>query len=176
IPAKSETEIRTLLGEIVKGDSDSVTNLFIAASDYALQSLLGRSVENKLRDFLNFDILSIRTLVLQNAFKSSFLKDKSQNKSEDLTIGNLLDNSTVYIGKYIGSDLYLDALMHWSYDESRQNDFMTPGGLVFKPEIGLEIETPFANIKWKMAPEFTNVFDRKLVSSTSVTLSWKFSF
>lgn len=176
VPAKSETEIRTILGEIVKGDSDSVTNLLIATSDYAFQSIVGRNIENKLRDFLNFDILSIRTLVLQNALKASFSTEKIETKEDKFSIGNLLDNSTVYIGKYIGSDLYLDALMHWSYDESRVNDFMTPGGLVFKPEIGLEIEAPFANIKWKMAPEFTNVFDRKLVSSTSVTLTWKFTF
>ena len=176
VPAKSEKEIRTLLGEIVKGDSENVTNLLISTSDYAIQSLLGRSIENRLRDFFNFDILSIRTLVLQNALKSSFSTDRSKNKFEDFTIGNLLDNSTVYIGKYIGSDLYLDALLRWSYDESKRDDFITPGGLVFKPELGLEIETPFANIKWKMAPEFTNIFEKKLVSSTSVTLTWKFTF
>lgn len=173
IPAKSETEIRTMLGQIAVGDSESVSSLLLATSDYALHSTFGRAVENKLRDLLNFDIFSVRTMVLQNALKYGLSNNKSDN---DFTIGNFFDNSTVYIGKYFASDLYIDALLHWSYDETKVEDRLTPGGLVFKPEFGLELESPFGFIRWNMAPDINAMMNNRIVSTTSVTLSWKISF
>ena len=55
-PAKSENDILTMLGQIVVADSNKATDFLFAASDYALQSTVMRSMENKLRDLLNFDI------------------------------------------------------------------------------------------------------------------------
>lgn len=176
IPAKSETEIMELLGQIAVGDSDRVSSLLFATGDYAIQSTIGRSIENKLRDFLNFDILSVRTNVLQNALNYGFLRRSEDEQNSSSGFGNFFDNSTVYIGKYVGSSLYVDALMHWSYDEMRIDDTLTPGGLVFRPEFGLEVEAPFGNIRWNMAPDINGIRNDKFVSSTSVTLSWKFSF
>lgn len=176
IPARSESDIRSMLGQIALADSDNVSSLLLSAGDYAVQSLVTRNIENKLRDFLNFDILSIRTNVLQNALKQGFSNGFSFSGNKNLEIGNYLDNSTVYIGKYFGSDLYVDALMHWSYDDSRVNDTLTIGGLVFKPELGFELESPFVNIRWNMAPDIDAMMNSRIVSSTSVTLSWSFSF
>lgn len=173
IPAKSEAEIMSLLGQIAVGDSDNMTSLLFAAGDYAVQSTIGRSIENKLRDFLNFDILSVRTNVLQNALNYNFNKN---NQDSSYGIGNFFDNSTVYLGKYLGRSLYVDTLMHWSYDESRMDDKYAFDGLIFKPEIGLEIESPFVNVRWNMAPDFSGLRSDSFVYSTSVTLSWKFSF
>ena len=174
IPARSETQIMTMLGQIAVGDSDNVTSLLFATGDYAIQSTIGRSMENKLRDFLNFDILSVRTNVLQNALNYNLNRTKNENSSYG--IGNFFDNSTVYMGKYFGRSLYVDSLMHLSYDENRVNDTYAPGGLQFQPEIGLEIESPFVNIRWNMAPKLSEFRTANLVDSTSVTLSWKFSF
>lgn len=177
IPARSETEIRSMLGQIALGDSDNISSLILSAGDYAVQSLIGRNIENKLREFLNFDILSIRTNVLQNALKQGLSNNVlSFSETNSIGIGNLLDNSTVYIGKYFGSDLYVDALMHWSYDDTRVDDTLTIGGLVFKPEIGFELVSPFVNIRWSMAPDIDAMMNNRIVSSTSVTLSWNFSF
>ena len=177
IPARSETEIRSMLGQIALGDSDNISSLILSAGDYAVQSIIGRNIENKLREFLNFDILSIRTNVLQNALKQGLSNNVlSFSETNSIGIGNLLDNSTVYIGKYFGSDLYVDALMHWSYDDTRVDDTLTIGGLVFKPEIGFELVSPFVNIRWSMAPDIDAMMNNRIVSSTSVTLSWNFSF
>lgn len=165
-----------MLGQIAVGDSDNISGFLLATGDYAIQSTVGRNIENKLRDFFNFDILSIRTSVLQNALKFSLSSSKSDSGKNSQEIGNYLDNSTVYIGKYFGSALYADALLHWSYDETRVDDRTTAGGLVFQPEIGLEMESPLANIRWNMAPDIDALMNSRLVGSTSVTLSWKFSF
>lgn len=176
IPAKSEAEIRSLLGQIAIGDSERVSSLIFATGDYAIQSTIGRSIENKLRDFLNFDILSVRTNVLQNALNYGLLDRTEDSENSGFGFGNFFDNSTVYIGKYFGSSLYMDALMHWSYDRTRVDDKFTAGGLVFRPEFGLEIEAPFGNLRWNMAPDINGIRNDRFVSSTSVTLSWKFSF
>ena len=176
IPAKSENEIRTLLGQIALGDSENVSSLLFATGDYAIQSTIGRSIENKLRDFLNFDILSVRTNILQNALSYGLQTRSDESEKKNFMVGNFFDNSTVYIGKYFGSTLYMDALMHWSYDETRIDDDMVVNGLVFRPEFGLEVESPFGNIRWNMAPDINGIKNDRFVSSTSVTLSWKFSF
>lgn len=176
IPAKSETEIRSLLGQIAVGDSDKVSSLIFATGDYAIQSTIGRSIENKLRDFLNFDILSVRTNVLQNALNYGILEKSEEYENSSFGFGNFFDNSTVYIGKYFGSSLYVDTLMHWSYDKTKVDDKFTAGGLVFRPEVGLEIESPFGFLRWNMAPDINGGRTDRFVSSTSVTLSWKFSF
>lgn len=193
IPPKSEMEIRELLGQIATGDSDKVTNLLIATSDYAIQSTIGRTVENTLREYLNFDIFSLRTNVLQNAIKQTL-----SSNSENMKIGNYLDNSTVYIGKYFGSSLYADALMHLSYDDSILGNEGKVEGFSFQPEIGFEMDisqmfaplwnvflpkiglkptTTVANVRLSLSPEIGRGLDSiDFATSTSVTLSWKFSF
>ncbi|MGI5097837.1 translocation/assembly module TamB domain-containing protein [Treponema socranskii] len=173
IPAKSEAEIRTLLGQIVAADSGNMRDIFIATTDYAVQSTIGRAIENKLRDWLNFDIFSVRTTVLQNTLRMGFSGDLSRR---DLSAGNFLDNSTVYIGKYFGSVLYADALMHLVYDKTRVDDSTTVQGITFQPEFGFELEAPFVNIRWDMTPDITAILNNVIVPSTALTLSWRFSF
>ena len=173
IPAKSENEIRSLLGQIVIADSDSAGDFLFAASDYAFQSTIMRQAENKLRDLLNFDIFSLRTNVLQNTYNYSISKDSPKEK---VSIGNFLDNTTVYIGKYLGSSLYVDAMLHVSFEDSNVNDIAAAGKMLFQPEIGMELESPFANIRVNMAPDINALLKNQFVPSTSVTLSWKFTY
>ncbi len=173
VPAKSEAEIQTLLGQIVVADSETVGNFLFAAGDYALQSLVGRKLENKLRDFLNFDIFSVRTNIIQNTFGFSLAQNKT---NEQIGLGNFLDNSTVYIGKYLGSALYVDAMVDLQYDKRWMGNPMTLNGLKFQPEIGMELESPFVNIRWSIAPDIDAMFEGQYKPSSSVTLSWKFSF
>ena len=172
VPAKSENEIRNLLGQIALADSESVGGFIFAASDYALQSTVVRGVENKLRDLLNFDILSLRTNILQNTLNMGMSGSFGSGK---ITVGNFLDNSTVYIGKYFGSALYVDAMLHLSYDKEII-DLTKPGALLFQPEFGFELESPFANIRWSMAPDINAMLNGMYVPSASLSLSWKFSF
>lgn len=173
-PAKSEMEIQSILGQIVVADSDNPADFLFAASDYAFQSTFVRKVENKLRDLLNFDIFSIRTNVLQNTLS---LGVSGNLTKENLSIGNFLDNSTVYIGKYLGSSLYLDAMLHVSFEDGDFKDITAPGKIIFQPEIGLEMESPFANIRFDLAPDINALLkNNQFVPSTSVTLSWDFTF
>ncbi len=169
-PVKSENEIMELLGQIATGDSSSVADVAVAAGDFVAQTVLTRKLENALRDLLNFDILSLRTTVLQNVINQTIA---NSNDKEFSGIGNFFDNTTVYIGKYLGRDIYVDALMQWSFDDSSGADnFNSGGGLVFRPEVGFEMLSPFGNIRWQFAPDFGSL-QNSVVSSTSLTLSWR---
>lgn len=172
-PAKSEKEIMEILGNIVTANSENAGNFGLAIGDYALQTMVMRRVENALRDFLNFDILSIRTMVVQNALKYSISRDSDR---QGINISNFLDNTTVYIGKYFGNVLYADALLRLSYNKNRINDSSTWQGLILKPEIGFEMAAPFANIRWSLAPDLSEIARNNIVIIPALTLSWKFSF
>ena len=173
IPAKSENEINALLGQIVMADSDSAGDFLFAASDYALQSTVVRQAENKLRDLLNFDIFSLRTNVIQNTYNYSISRNSEKEK---VSIGNFLDNTTVYIGKYLGSSLYVDAMLHVALEDSDVNDINAAGKMMFQPEFGMELESPFANIRVNMTPNINALLKNQFVPSASVTLSWKFAY
>ena len=174
-PAKSESEILSLLGQIALADSDSATDFIFAASDYAFQTAIGRKIENKLRELLNFDILSLRTNIIQNTL-STALGSTNNSLSNDLTFGNLFDNSTVYIGKYLERDLYVDAMLNFSFDKRKQAQQLSSGNLIFQPEFGMELESPLGNIRWNVAPDINALMNKQYVPSTSLTLSWKFTF
>lgn len=172
-PSKSETEIRTMLGQIAIADATSPTGVIFAAGDYAVQSVVIRQIENALRQVLNFDIFSVRTNVIQNTFN---LRLSDNYRKGDFTLGNLFDNSTVYIGKYLGNALYVDAMLHVSMEDNRINEYTNTGTLKFQPEFGLELESPYANIRFNMAPDINALFNNQFVPSTSLTLSWKIAF
>ncbi len=172
-PAKSETEIMELLGQVISGNSDNVASLAMAGGDYLVQATVMRSLENSLRELLNFDIFSIRTNILQNAVKKSFEKNSTVT---NLSFSNFFDNSAVYVGKYFGSAMYVDALMHWSYDENKKNDDTTVNGLIFQPEFGFEMSSPFVNIRLGVAPDLEAIKNSLWIPSTSITLSWKHTF
>jgi hypothetical protein len=136
IPSKSENEIRALLGQIVIGDTNSGTDMLFVAGDYMLQSVAVRNVENKLRDILNFDIFSLRTNVLQNSYSMSM-----SNTGLTMNPLGLLDNASLYIGKYFGDIVYLDAMV--SVDSNfgyYQRDTGILSGINLTPEFGVEFE------------------------------------
>lgn len=185
VPARSEAEIMAMLGQVVSGDSDNAGSLALAGLDYGLQFAVYKKMENALRDLLNFDIFSVRMNVLQNALNygrsgSRRLYNGTFTSSSN-PLGNFLDNASVYMGKYFGDSIYADALLQFTYDENSElsGGGVLGSGIVFRPEIGVEFEAPFANIRWNFAPDleplrYGNVPD--IVAGNSITLSWRFTF
>lgn len=167
-PPKSEAEIMALLGQTVSGDAKSASDIVASSGDFFVQTLLLRKVENALRDILNFDIFSVRTNVIQNA-----LKLRRDSKDQSFSVGNYFDNTTVYIGKYFGSSIYVDAMLNMTYDDDKNK---TSSGFVFQPELGFEMESPFVNIRFSLAPDFESILNNSWLPSTSMTLSWKYSY
>ena len=67
----------------------------------------------------------------------------------------------------------MDAMFSLLYkqDSEKTNE----GKLVLQPEFGLELPTPFVNIRWSIAPDITSA-QNLWVPYTSISLSWKFTF
>lgn len=177
-PMKTNSEIMVLLGAIVSADTTRETlvkDILVNSSDILTQIGIFRGVENNIRDVFNLDIFSIRTMILQNAIIGPAMQSSTES---EMTIGNYFDNTTVYMGKYLGSAIYADALLHFSYydPKSAQNlgtEQNFYGNLLFQPEIGVEMATPFFLLRWAIAPsDLSTLF----VADNSITLSWKFSY
>lgn len=174
-PPKSETEIMTLLGQIVlPEDTNSFRELGVSllagGLNYVAQSTAVKEVEDRLRDLFKFDIFSLRTSILQNALLVGL-----NNENNNVTIGNYLDNSSVYIGKYFGNAMYLDALLHFDYNASLVESGRSLTGLSFEPEFGFELDSPFALIRWSLSPNISNM-NNFWIPDVSVGLSWKLLF
>lgn len=170
-PPKSEVELMRILGQALTADAESGLDVLLSGVDYGFQMLVLRKIENALRDFLKFDIFSLRTMGLQNSLKQ-WLNVGGEDRK--ITVGNFFDNTTVYIGKYFGSSIYADAMLHFAYDEKKALEEGSGSGLMFQPEIGLEMESPFGTIRWSIAPDVGNM-QHLWVPSTSIGISWKFA-
>ncbi len=176
-PFKNQVEIMEILGQVATADTTTDNpwrDLAVTGTDLLSQLGVFRPAENFIRDKLNLDIFSIRTLILQNAVFGTSLQGTSE--TDRWTAGNFLDNTTLYLGKYFGSIFYVDALLQFSYYDSayyqdrvyRNTFFPTVfGNLLFLPEIGIEVETPFAHIRWGISP---------VPNNNNVTLSWRFAY
>ena len=167
-------QIMTLLGKIAIADTEKFTDVLGTVGDTWIQSTVIRDLENKLRDLMNFDIFSIRTNIVQNTINLS--SSGQLNGNNKITIGNFLDNTTVYMGKYLGNNLYVDSMFHFSLQDGNVNDVSAAKGLLFQPEFGMELELPIVNIRWNMAPNIEALMNGEYVPSNSLTLSWKFVF
>jgi hypothetical protein len=188
-PPRSETEINAILGQIILGsETDDAGQMAlmigVAGLSSFAQSAILKEMEDGLRNLLKLDIFSIRTLAFQNIVENRINRVANTQVTDaelgkPLSAGNIFDNTTVYIGRYFGSSVYFDALVHFRYDESREIIDPVSNGIVWQPEVGLEMSAPFAAIRWSIAPVFGSdemSFAPMLVSAASVTLSWKLSW
>ncbi len=173
-PAKTEKELMELLGQVIFADTvnsdTAIQEMAAGLVDYGAQVTVLKQVEKRLRKFLKFDIFSMRTLVLQNTMLEVLNTSKSSSR---FNMSTLLNNTTVYMGKYFGDSLYADAMLQLVYDETKLNRNNSYGSLRVQPEIGFEMVSPFVNVRWSLAPDTAN-FKNLWVPDTSVTLSWKF--
>ena len=176
--AMSDSDTMNLMGQVALGDlknSNVLKETLLNASDILANIGLMKKLEQKARDVLHVDVFSVRSLLIQNVILENLFRSSND---KPLTIGNYFDNTSVYIGKYFGSAIYADAMLHLSYYDplsAKTDSIRKPiyGNLLFQPEIGFEMNTPFALLRWHIAP---SSLDSLFVSDTGLTLSWKFSY
>jgi hypothetical protein len=184
-PSLTQLEIYSMLGQnfnIVQGDENSeevqrlilisTTDLltqFITSSDVFAQFVSLRQFERKVRDLFGLDMFSVRTRFLQNAVVTGASNLGQTPVDRSNSVGNYFDNTTVFIGKYIGQDMFIQGTLTMRYDENST----LLGGLTFEPDIGIELNTPFVNIRWDFFPYHP---ENLWVSDNSITLSWSKSF
>jgi hypothetical protein len=169
-PPLSQTEIFSFLGQNPQGNA-----IITAGADILTQFTVMRRLQRIVRNFFNLDMFSVRTQVLQNmvfqaaGFNNNTVTPGGETIEKENRVGNYFNNTTVFLGKYIGSDIFVQSLFSFKYDENKQ----TWGGISLVPEIGMEMRNPLFNIQFNMMflhPE--NWF----IEDVSFTLTWRRSF
>ncbi|GHU64889.1 hypothetical protein FACS189447_02760 [Spirochaetia bacterium] len=178
-PPLSQYEIFSMLGQNPQGAGDQANqrNLLISASADALtQFTVMRRLQREVRNFFGLDMFSVRTQVLQNmVFQATGLNNGNtsptgeENMPGERRGGNYFDNSTVFLGKYIGSDIFIQSLLSWRYDETKQ----TWEGMRFEPELGMEMKSPLFDIQLSILPLHPETW---FIEDVSFTLIWRRSF
>ena len=185
-PSLTQLEIYSILGQTfnsAQGEDDpemaqrlllssaaDIVSQVIATSDFLSQFVFLRQFERQFRDALGLDIFSVRTRFINNVVMTTGVPGSRQVNDETVNIfGNYFDNTTVFVGKYIGQYMFAHAMLTMKYDES-SNLF---GGLRLEPDIGIELQSPFINIRWDFYP---NHPENWWVNDNSITLSWSKSF
>jgi hypothetical protein len=127
-----------------------------------------RRIQGALRDFLHLDMFSVRTQFLQRAaFSIMGLQEQAVDRIG--WVGNYFDNTSVFVGKYIGSNMFAQLMLSLRYDEKKR----TFGGYTLEPDFGLELQSPLGNIQWNLVPSHP---ENWYINDCSFTISWNFTF
>ena len=173
-PPLSQMEILALMGQSITGtqfneNTGAYQRAFLSSTaDLLAQFVVVRQLEQQIRNFLQLDMFSVRTQVLQNFIftRMGYMQQPVDRTGE---VGNYFDNTTVFGGKYIGQDMFVQGMLSMSYDANKT----TFGGLTVRPDIGLELQNPWFSIRWDFIPTHPeNWFVND--NSITVTKSWSF--
>jgi hypothetical protein len=167
-PSLSQIEIYGMLGQASSSNDTDGQNLnpLISTAADMLQTMFFRGAEQKIRNVLGLDMLSFRTQLLQNAYYEGIRNRQPDEKA--VTIGNYLDNTAVFMGKYVGQDMFVQTMLSLKYDPL-QVDY---GGVKPELDIGLDFQTPLFDVRWSLTPSNAqNMF----ISDQSISLVWRWS-
>ncbi len=181
-PNKTLTEISQILGnniipDDISGNNDLSTALAVATLATDVIQQVGiididpiDDLELSIRNALNLDLFSIRTQVIQNILLDTIPGDFSSTITRN-PIARYLDNTTIFLGKYITDDMFIQAIMQLTVND----DYNT--GLFITDDIGLDFEVsyewnnPLNTLIISMAPESLAIKD--ILDSISIGMSWK---
>jgi len=170
-PALSQMEILSLLGQNVPGaqsdeNAASIQRAFFnSGSEIATNFIMGRQVsqiERQIRNFMRLDMFNVRTQIVQNALYRAFQSPVDRTSG----VGNYFDNTTVFGGKYIGQDMFVQGMLSMRYDANKDS-------FVIAPDIGIEMQNPLFGIRWDFSPTHP---ENWYVNDNSITLTWSKSF
>ncbi len=176
-PPQPEQRIYAILGENLLADgstgSPDLASAITVLGDVLGQFALVRSFEQSVRKALGLDLFSIRTQMLQNV-----LRDRVFGVPYSVTgagdFGRYLDNTSIFLGKYLGNDLFLEMMLRFqSPDLLAPNTIGGLGGVNIDSEISLEWKTPFFLLEWSLLPKHP---EDLFLTDNTLSLSWKFSY
>jgi hypothetical protein len=97
--------------------------------------------------------------------------NQTPDRENQSQFGNYFDNTTIFFGKYLGSDMFFQAILSVRYDPAKADEPM--GGLKLEPDIGIEWRGPLFNIQWNLVPQH---LENLYIDDLSFTVNWKWSF
>jgi len=192
-PVLTQLEIYSLLGQNTygignenSGDSQrfllsSTTDLLVqlaSSNDFLAQFVSARQLERRIRNLFRLDMFSIRTRLIQNAVANAAVgyaantgttDDMAAPVDRNNRVGNYFDNTSVFVGKYVGQDMFIQGMLSLRYDDNYQ----AMGGLRLEPDIGIELQSPLFSIRWDFFPYHP---ENWWLNDNSITLLWSKSF
>ena len=70
-----------------------------------------RSFEEAVKDIFRLDLFSIRTQMLENLLVEGIFGPDAQEGSTVTTLSRYLDNTTLFLGKYLNDDIFIEAIL-----------------------------------------------------------------
>ena len=170
VPSRPDIEIMDLISGSIYTRLEERglgVSAVLLTSEVVSQFGILQPFERAVREFFGLDLFSIRTQVVQNVLLRGLLGEKST-----VNPVNPLDNTTLSLGKYLGTDLFVEMLVRfqstepWSADTGF-NRIQTEG------ELNFEWETPFFLLEWSIIPQHP---EDLFVTDNTLGLKWKFSY
>lgn len=169
-PPRSSEEIAALLGLGLVGAEGGgefdVLKAVIASSQAIPQLNFVTLFEENVRELLGFDLFYIRTEAVQRLLLDLSLPDPAETQASSLA--SLLDGTAVFAGKYIGEKVFFDAALSLQVEPLAGRDVLTVDS-----GFGLEWDTPFFLLDWRLSPKHP---EDLFLSDASFTFSWRLSF
>jgi hypothetical protein len=184
-PDKSLAEISEILGKNIiptdiVGSNDISAALAVAtiATDVIQQVGLIEldpieELEISIRNAFNLDLFSIRTQVFQNILLDTLPGEYSSTFTRN-PIARYLDNTTVFLGKYITNDMFIQAIIQLSINEGYNTGLFITDDLGVDIEVSYEWDNPMYYLTISTQPE--SFAFSELLDSLSIGVSWNFTF
>jgi translocation and assembly module TamB len=176
-PPMDNITLFSILGQSIVaqlgGEALDVTSALVFTGDLITQFGFIRTVEQSLRDTLNLDLFTLRSPVFQNVMQSIVSDSAYPLDNNTPSLGKYLDKTTVLLGKYLGTDLFLELMVQLSALEPYEYELRRVRGIDVYSELSLEWKTPFFLMEWSFFPSHPeNLF----LTDNRLSLSWKYSY
>jgi hypothetical protein len=170
-PSRPDTEILGLIGGSIANrfqESGFGVSAVYLTSDVVSQFGILRPFEQAVREVLKLDLFTIRTQLVQNVLIDKIIGEK--------TIGNVinpLDNTTLSLGKYLGTDLFLEMVVRFQAADMTESGLYAESGVQTEGEINFEWATPFFLLEWSFAPKHP---EDLFLTDNSLGFRWSYSY
>ncbi len=173
-PSKPLSEIMQILGQSILPTSiydgisvSSMVSLVSASVDILsrmgiITSANDSTLEQSIRSSLSLDTFSLHTNIIENLIFDTVAYASSNPGSDVLSpMARYLDGTTLYLGKYISPELYLEGMVHLDAENNRTETKHTflADDLNLDIEVSLEWDNPLAVFTIFTRPENITLYD-----------------
>ena len=171
-PVKDINEIMTILGSAILPSTaygnisaTSVASLVTASMDllstFGVIDSQSMGLEQTVRSALNLDTFSLHSNIVQNIFLDT-VSFVSSSMDDNLTpMARYLNGTSIYMGKYLVPQLYLEAMIHLTAnaDSTDEKSTFIADDLNLDIEFSLEWETPMCTFRFFTEPSNFTFYD-----------------
>ena len=170
-PQMRTEEIMSILGASILPSSAYGTSSMASIASMLSSGLdiLGRTgiintsstgdVVNVIRDSLGLDIFSLHSNIIENFLLDALFQSGGSSGYRYSPVATYLNNTSIYLGKYITQDIYLQMLFNLQAQDFTYNraSFLS-NDLSLDLEISLEWETPLGTVTFFTTPPSLTLF------------------